>query len=365
VVNSVFSVVGCCPDVSSNKCPIPTTCFDYTQSASYTSTNKNDLYCSETAYPSCLIHSYASDDNGGFSGYTLWDCATNAGRTDTVYYLPSKSTTSSSASSPTTSSDTTSQSTPTTLAGTITPVTSTDGAVASVTGTAGTGSNDPPEPKKKSSHTGAIVGGVVGGVAGLAILGVGLWFLLRKKKQPAAAPTAAPTTNAAVAPGAGTPGAPAFADPNYPTQPGQPQMAQQQPQGQYGYPNPALAQAGLVPAGAYDQRNSVAESWHPHNANANAYDPNQQQQQFTSPPASPAPTSQGQPGSPPPGGYAPSPASGYAPNPGYSNQGQGQQYNGQQAPGAGYPHSPQQGHPSQFISELPAHRGDGQLNELA
>jgi hypothetical protein len=43
VYNSLYSVMGCCPDTSS-KCPIPTTCYDYTQSASYTTTNENDLY---------------------------------------------------------------------------------------------------------------------------------------------------------------------------------------------------------------------------------------------------------------------------------------------------------------------------------
>jgi hypothetical protein len=241
--------------------------------------------------------------------------------------------------------------------------------VASVTATGGINTDDPP--KKKSTPVGAIVGGVVGGVAALAILAVGLWFLLRKKKQSTPSPAAAPHTSEAAAPGAGNPGAPTFTDPNYPNQP---QMAQQQPQGQYGYPNPGLAQAGMVPAGAYDQRNSIAKPWGQPNVSASAYDPNQPQQQFASPPGSPAPTYQGgynaQEGapSPPPGGYGTGPGAGYGQNQGYQDQGQGQQYSGQQGPVGGYaqsPPPPPHGHQTQFLSELPAHRGDGELNELA
>jgi hypothetical protein len=198
------------------------------------------------------------------------------------------------------------------------------------------------------------VGGVVGGVAALAILGVGLWFLLRKKKEPTPPPAAA--SNQTPAPGAGTPGAPGYTDPNYGNQPSQPQMAEQQPQGQYGYPNPGLVQAGMAPAGAYDQRNSIAKPWDQQNVNGNAYDPNQlqQQQPFGSPPGSPAPAypgaynAQAGAGSPPPGGYATGPgnaAGEYGQHQGYQNQGQG--------------------HQTQFISELPAHRGDGELRELA
>jgi hypothetical protein len=213
------------------------------------------------------------------------------------------------------------------------------------------------------------VGGVVGGVAALAILAVGLWFLLRKKKEPT--PPLAAASNQPPAPGGGNPGAPVYTDPNYGNQPPQPQMAQQQPQGQYGYPNSGLAQAGMVPAGAYDPRNSIAKPWDQQNVNVQAYDPNQPhpQQQFGSPPGSPAPAypggynTQAGAGSPPPGGYGTGPGNagvGYGQHQGYQDQGQGQQ-----GPGGGYAQSPPQGHQTQFISELPANRGDGELRELA
>lgn len=54
IYNSLFSVIGCCPD-SSTACPIPTTCFDYTESVSFTSTNKNDLYWYVTSVPPCNL----------------------------------------------------------------------------------------------------------------------------------------------------------------------------------------------------------------------------------------------------------------------------------------------------------------------
>ena len=45
-----------------------------------------------------------------------------------------------------------------------------------------------PEPEieggTSSSHTGAIAGGVVGGVVGLALIGVLIWWLLRRRKSP-------------------------------------------------------------------------------------------------------------------------------------------------------------------------------------
>ncbi|GJC82534.1 hypothetical protein ColLi_05372 [Colletotrichum liriopes] len=41
----------------------------------------------------------------------------------------------------------------------------------------------PPINDKSSTPIGAIVGGVVGGVAVIALIGLGIWFLIRKKKQ--------------------------------------------------------------------------------------------------------------------------------------------------------------------------------------
>jgi hypothetical protein len=44
-------------------------------------------------------------------------------------------------------------------------------------------SPSPPPPGKSSSHTGAIVGGVVGGVAALALIGLAVLLLLRRRKN--------------------------------------------------------------------------------------------------------------------------------------------------------------------------------------
>lgn len=42
-----------------------------------------------------------------------------------------------------------------------------------------------PEEEKKTSNTGAIAGGVVGGVAGVALIGVLIWWVLRRKRRTA------------------------------------------------------------------------------------------------------------------------------------------------------------------------------------
>ncbi|CAK7216023.1 hypothetical protein SCUCBS95973_002664 [Sporothrix curviconia] len=69
----------------------------------------------------------------------------------------------------------------------------------------GGGSSTPtptPAPAKKSSNTGAIAGGVVGGVAGLALIGLAIFFILRRQRK-----------NSAMTPAAGAPGAPGAAAP--------------------------------------------------------------------------------------------------------------------------------------------------------
>ncbi|KAI1210644.1 uncharacterized protein F4807DRAFT_459484 [Annulohypoxylon truncatum] len=113
----------------------------------------------------------------------------------------------------------------------------------------------------KSTPVGAIVGGVVGGVAGLALIGLGIFFLIRhqsqKKKAAAAAAAAAATTPQMQQ---GPPGAPAQQPYNahysqqYPSQPGSP-PASFGPQTAY-YPDPTKPGGFVAVAAEAPDRNS-------------------------------------------------------------------------------------------------------------
>lgn len=203
---------------------------------------------------------------------------------------------------------------------------------------------------------GAIVGGVVGGVGALALIGLALFFLLRKKKSGGdAAPAVGGTTPATgpTAPGQGGPhqGAPAggYYDPS------QPQMAQQQQYGGYG-------PAGFAPV-PVDPRHSIAKP--PYAVQQTEYNPNPNNPAGFSPPGSPPP-----PGSPAPAyngapGQVSPDSTGYGQQPYQAGQyGQQQQYQNPSPP-------PQQAqpygaHPQQhFAAELPTQRGDGEVRELA
>jgi hypothetical protein len=205
----------------------------------------------------------------------------------------------------------------------------------------------------------------VGGVAGLALIGLALFFLLRKKKS-GAAPAVAPTNPTSPSQGP-PPGPPAggYYDPS------QPQMAQQQQQGQYGY-----GAAGVAPI---DPRASIAK---PPYAMQQQTEYNPNQQQFSPPgspppPGSPAPAYNGAPGS------TPRPAGAYGQQhqqqsvspdiTGYNQPGQ-QPYQATQY-NQGYQNPPPQqaqpygqqpaAHPTHYAAELDTQRGDGEVRELA
>ncbi|OTB05437.1 hypothetical protein M426DRAFT_140061 [Hypoxylon sp. CI-4A] len=124
---------------------------------------------------------------------------------------------------------------------------------------------DPPEPKKSSTNIGAIVGGVVGGVAGLALIGLGIFFLVRhnqKKKQAAAAAAAGGAPGQPPAPqmqqGPGPNGPPVAAAAGYPhySQQYSPQLQQQQ--GYYSDPSKPGGFTSVAPTVIPDRNDSTS-----------------------------------------------------------------------------------------------------------
>lgn len=200
---------------------------------------------------------------------------------------------------------------------------------------------------KSSTPTGAIVGGVVGGVAALALIGLAIFFLIRRnrKNKQNIAPAAGPANTGynQPPPGAGNP-----PPQGYPPQ--GPQMQQYPPPGQQGGYPPV---AGFAPV---DNRQSIQKPPY-------AYDPNMpQHQQPYSPPSSPPPQS----GTPAPG-YSPSQGTGqpFSPTESQYSSVAGYPQQGQYAPPpqpSYQTHNPQQ---AGFAHELPTQRGDGEVRELA
>ncbi|KAK4219443.1 hypothetical protein QBC37DRAFT_135895 [Rhypophila decipiens] len=367
-VNEVNSHVGCCDDTATN-CNVWTTCLKSADASKFTTDNGLTLWCGFTDYPNCLTHIYAGDVA---EGYTLLGCGVAQG-TDKIYYTAFDESSSASSSSPsstdtsaTKSESSSSSSTRTGLLGpgaTNTPP---------VTQSSGGGSSTP---------LGAIIGGAVGGVAALALIGFGIFFLVRQNNKRKA--NIAPATAAAAAP------------PSGPGSPGGPGPDPASPAGT----TPAMAQHGhqsyYDPTGAgfahLDPRASIAKPPY-------GFD------QGVSPPASPPPPGQS-PGavysntpSPPPGqpgypqqGYGQQQAGAYSPQgqyppqtAAYAQPGQYSPQQQQQQPGQGFPfaqgqpqqqqlpyqaynqHQPQQQQQQQqFVHELPTQRGDGEVRELA
>ncbi|PKS09734.1 hypothetical protein jhhlp_004355 [Lomentospora prolificans] len=123
----------------------------------------------------------------------------------------------------------------------------------------------PTEAPKKKTNAGAIAGGVVGGIAGLGLIGLGAFFLFRKRKndKTAAAAGGAAGAAAAVPPATGP----------YPPNNQQPQMAYAQQPGQHPQSvyNPAYAQPGQQ-----FTTTPPAQGWDPSN-NGSYYAPSTQQ----------------------------------------------------------------------------------------
>ncbi|KAK3299267.1 uncharacterized protein B0H64DRAFT_95835 [Chaetomium fimeti] len=363
VYNSIHSHIGCCDDTTSN-CPIWTTCFDSSERDSYTTNNGRTLWCGNDEYPYCHTHLYQDE---ALVGYTLLGCAVAAG-TGQVWYSSSRETpTPSPSRSPTPITD------PSTFSD---DPTRTPDPISSTTSTA-----TPPPVESSSTPVGAIVGGVVGGIGALALIVLGVWWLMRmhdKQKKEAAAAAAA----------AGM--APHHQQQQPPPNGGDPHMSQlppqhhqqQPPQGYYvaSYAKPPAGHGSVAysttTAGGYDQATVVGSSppgSPPLSGPGSGYQnvqgtpspPPQGQGQFGGFAGFGAPQQgqqqQQQFGNVPPGS-AVSPGTQVAPGGGFQPQQQQQQ---QQPPpgygvGDGYGGGQQQG----YAAELPAQRGDGELREL-
>ncbi|KAK3387768.1 hypothetical protein B0H63DRAFT_470876 [Podospora didyma] len=295
--NSYAGAVGCCYTTAS--CSIWTACLGYYSSSAASSADlERTKYCSNSAYPYCAVLSYADPV---WAGYTLPYC--DSTRTTILFY---KSTFGPDTTTPF-------QTTPRTpISPSTTPFTS----PSSSTGSAApinTSDLPPPVPapsSESSTPIGAIVGGVVGGIGAIALIGLGIFFLMRRKRSHAAEPAAAPPVQQiAPFPGA-SPSSPA---PTYDF---------------YGAGKPPMSPA------------------------VSHYDPS----------ATMSPTISLPPGSPPPPSFVPShptPQSGFASPP--------QSYMAPQSPPPQQPY-PQQTYPqyntNPQTAELPTTKPDGQLHEV-
>ncbi len=175
--------------------------------------------------------------------------------------------------------------------------------------------------------------------AALGLIGLGIFFLVRRKNKTSDTPPPPPAVAAAGAPPPGGPGPAPFNSPL---------------PAPYSNQKPPL-DMGVAPGAApvFDPRYSVAPS-------------------MTSPgPFTVSPTGSPMPGypalgiaTPPPQGYSPPPPQGYAPQ-GYAPPPQYAQQNTQFAPHPGQQMQPPPQQQYHSVAELPAQRGDGQVHELS
>ncbi|TDZ74209.1 hypothetical protein CTRI78_v001057 [Colletotrichum trifolii] len=334
VINSFYSVVGCCTESSVSNCNIATKCLPSSSSRFYSSSDTLMRFCSASSQPECLTYVYSGS---AFSSYTLYGCATSESRV-IVYANPTDSTVDSEA--------------------TTTPIIDVPASTPRISTTT------PPAPGPTNTYAtpasggstpvGAIVGGVVGGVAAIALIVFGVIFLLRKKKNDGS--NQAP---------------PVMYNPQAPP-PGQhPQMYQAAPPSAQPSPGgyaPSNTTGALPPGFApVDNRQSMLKT--PYDV---TYDQSGISPPASPPPMSPSPTYQS--GVPP---YVPSslgtgptpPQGGHAPPPPPSQQQQQQQQTGHFSapPAQAQQQSSQPAHHHQqgVASELPATRGDHELRELA
>ncbi|KAI1765844.1 hypothetical protein GGR53DRAFT_464973 [Hypoxylon sp. FL1150] len=195
VTASAYGAVACC---DAEDCGIRVACIDYNEFVSSSACDVGciqDTYtvkCTSIAAPYCGtvtffdgIEDYYCDELSYSTPqqlYTTYD-GEDDGRTFSPVVLTlddnSSASTTQSNPNPTTQSTNTDDNDATTTSG---------AAIATVTANA---DNNKTGSKSSSTNIGAIVGGVVGGVAVLALLGVGIFFLVRHNKKKKAAAAAA------------------------------------------------------------------------------------------------------------------------------------------------------------------------------
>lgn len=275
VIQSEFQRAGCC---SSSDCGFRATCYDskaVLSSSVCDGACLQDTFtakCTDSTAPYCNTVTFFDGAIDFFCGnnnissleqlYTTWNGQTDAVEWNTFTITPTESGTESA-------TDDGSFSIPTSFIPSATGSSdgsSTDGSDGNTgsgptSGSGGSSSGDngnaPTEKKQSSTPIGPIVGGVVGGVAVLALIGFGIFFLVRHNKKKKAATAAASTqpmqqTGAGGGPGGVPPGAPGYPPQGgYPAQYGQPpqQYPPQQPSPQPYFPNDAQKPTGFVGMG--------------------------------------------------------------------------------------------------------------------
>ncbi|KAK4098365.1 hypothetical protein N658DRAFT_221162 [Parathielavia hyrcaniae] len=360
--NTAASAVGCC---GTTDCFIYTACIPSVSSAiARTINTERTRHCSDSRSPSCATLIYADPTNTYLSGYTIPICA-RVETTYEIYWSPTDAL--SSTRSSTRRTTTASESEDTSEETSEETSSTTGGATGTRATTTATTTSDPDPPVAESSTPiGPIVGGVVGGVAALGLLGLAIFFLIRRKKKIDAA--SVPTNPAA------GPAPPGFMPP--PGQPGGPYSHQPPPPNMAGMPHSP---------GAFDPHYSMMMK----PPGATGLDPMQQQQQQqdfrastlsgSTPGGSPSPVYHPQmqsiaavtpsmmstvmDGTPPP------PHMGMAPPPQQQQQQQYAPYPGPPQMMQQQPPPPQQQQQQQYpghgAAELPTQRGDGQVHELS
>ncbi|RBR23509.1 uncharacterized protein FIESC28_03691 [Fusarium coffeatum] len=162
---------------------MPTTCYASTESARCNNLDKKQLCCTDPTFSECMI----AQKTVGTQKLTAYVCANNPMEVS-IYestYFPT-----STSEEETSSTGTESSGTPeTSISRQIIDV---DSTIASTTGEQTSNSNDSSsdnESRSSSTPIGPIVGGVIGGLALIALVGLGIWLIRRKKQHPGAVPS--------------------------------------------------------------------------------------------------------------------------------------------------------------------------------
>lgn len=128
-------------------------------------TERSDtIYCTEGTSTECVMFQNVQERMA--TTYTKYGCG-DTEFTSVIYYDPTNAPSGDAGLTPTTTSPT-SPTSPTPPAGT------------------GSGTVVPPADSPSSTPIGAIIGGVIGGIAVLAVIGVGAFLFIRRKKKAAA-----------------------------------------------------------------------------------------------------------------------------------------------------------------------------------
>ncbi|KAI0121000.1 hypothetical protein BJ170DRAFT_688417 [Xylariales sp. AK1849] len=238
---------GCCQSsLCSASTNFFTRCYDSTASAcSGTNVGPNTLCCTySAAYPYCITYLWSTTASPG-AVFTEFNC--DASRFSGQYFLAASTPSTTSSSSSTSTTRTTSATTTSSLA----TASSSPAAVPipseSSSSSSGGGS---------STNIGAIVGGVVGGVAVLALIGLGIWFFLRKKKQNNTHVAAQEQPQMAQSTGYPSPPPPGAQGSNYDSRYSYAAPGSQFSPTTQGYPSPAVS-----PAPYYNPQHGGQEAW--------------------------------------------------------------------------------------------------------